>query len=165
MNSPSPLDNLKVANPCRANWERMEWQDEEGCVRHCRSCQKNVYNISMMSRSEAEELLKRHEGELCVRFARREDGTLITGDCPIGKREMVKTRGTFAVIMALLLVAIPSPLARAFRRTTAWTLRNVPALSALEQTSLGKKTFAWLEAPEPRTITTTFTAGAVQMNN
>ena len=148
MMSQSPLNNLKVANPCRANWERMEWEDEEGRVRHCRSCQKNVYNISMMSRSEAEQLLGRYEGELCVRFVRREDGTLITGDCPIGKRETAKTRGTFAVIMALLLFAIPSPFARAFRRTTAWTLRHVPALSALEQTSLGKRTFAWLDSPE-----------------
>jgi hypothetical protein len=143
----------------------MEWEDEEGRVRHCRSCQKNVYNISMMSRSEAEQLLGRYEGELCVRFARREDGTLITGDCPIGKRETAKTRGIFAVILATLLFVIPSLMARAFRRMTVWTLRHIPAVATLEQTSVGQKTFAWLDAPEPQHFREFMGAAATQMNN
>ncbi len=133
------LDDIRVAKPCRANWERMEPQDDQARVRHCRSCQKNVYNISMMSRVEAEELLNRHEGKLCIRFSRREDGTLVTGDCPIGKRETMHTRGMFATILALFLVAIPSPMARAFRRTTAWTMRHVPPLALIEETQIGRK--------------------------
>lgn len=142
MMSQSPLDNLKVANPCRANWERMEWEDEEGRVRHCRSCQKNVYNVSMMSRGEAEELLKRHEGELCVRFARRADGTLITGDCPIGITTKRRRVWTIAVILAAL---IPSPISTMLKQASAKTLRVIPAISSLENTPMGEKVFAWLE--------------------
>ncbi len=170
MTSQNPLDNLTIANPCRANWDAMEWQDNEGRVRHCRSCQKNVYNVSMMSGAEANDFLRRHESELyerqlCVRFARRDDGTIITGDCPIGKNEMRRTRGMFATILALFFLAIPSPAARAFRRMTVWTFRHVPPLALLEETSVGKDVFTWLNKPEPPAHHQSFSAGAAAMNN
>jgi hypothetical protein len=57
-------------------------------VRFCGSCQLNVYNLSDMSRAEAETLVRQAEGEdgphLCVHFYRRADGTMITRDCPVG---------------------------------------------------------------------------------
>jgi type IV secretory pathway VirB10-like protein len=56
-------------------------------ARFCKSCQKNVFNISLMSRQEAEALIQSREGNggnLCVRYALREDGTVITNDCPVG---------------------------------------------------------------------------------
>lgn len=163
------LDNLKIANPCRADWDAMEWQDEEGRARFCRSCRKNVYNVSMMSRKEAEALLNRHEddlrsGELCVRFARREDGTILTGDCPVGKQEWRRTKGMFAAIAALFFMAIPSPAARAVRRMTVWTFRHVPPLALLEETSVGKEMFTWLNKPEPP-APMTFHSGGAQLNS
>lgn len=168
MTSQISLDSLSIANPCRADWNAMEWQDEEGRARFCRSCRKNVYNVSMMSRAEAETLLNRYEddlrkGELCVRFARREDGTIITGDCPVGKLETRRTRGMLAMIMSLFFLMIPSPAARAFRRMTVWTLRQVPPLALLEETRLGKETFTWLNTPEPAPLHT-FTSGGGQLN-
>ncbi len=39
-----------------------------------------------MTRSEAESLIARTEGRLCVRFYRRHDGSIITRDCPVGLR-------------------------------------------------------------------------------
>jgi hypothetical protein len=53
-------------------------------VRHCGSCDKNVYNLTGMTRQSATELLLAHEGNVCVRFSKRHDGTLITNDCPVG---------------------------------------------------------------------------------
>jgi hypothetical protein len=79
----SPLDNLHVATPCRAAWENMAGTDQ---VRFCQTCAKNVYNLSMMSRDEAERLIRAKEGKLCVRFYQREDGTVLTNDCPVGAR-------------------------------------------------------------------------------
>ncbi len=48
-------------------------------VRFCGQCQLNVYNLSAMSRYEAESLIARTEGRLCVRFFRRKDGSILTG--------------------------------------------------------------------------------------
>jgi hypothetical protein len=46
----------------------------------------NVYNLSGMTRFEAESLIAQNEGRLCVRFYRRRDGSIITKDCPVGLR-------------------------------------------------------------------------------
>jgi hypothetical protein len=77
----SPLEYLHVASPCHASWDAMSGDDQ---ARFCGTCQKNVFNISMMTRTEAERLIASREGNLCVRYAQREDGTIITNDCPVG---------------------------------------------------------------------------------
>ena len=56
--------------------------------RFCALCQKHVYNIADMSRAEAETLIA-GVGEVCVRLYKRPDGTVITSDCPVGKRRIV----------------------------------------------------------------------------
>lgn len=53
-------------------------------VRHCSQCNLNVYNLSAMSGREAEELVSKREGRMCVRFYRRKDGTVLTRNCPVG---------------------------------------------------------------------------------
>jgi hypothetical protein len=53
-------------------------------VRFCGQCSLNVYNLSAMTRDEAESLIARTEGRLCVRFYRRVDGSILTQDCPVG---------------------------------------------------------------------------------
>jgi hypothetical protein len=57
-------------------------------VRFCSECNLSVYNLSSMTRSEAETLIARSEGRLCVKFYRRRDGAIITQDCPVGLRAM-----------------------------------------------------------------------------
>jgi hypothetical protein len=79
----SPLHKVSVATPCPADWDRMVGGDR---VRFCGQCQLNVYNLSAMSRDDAESLIARTEGRLCVRFYRRRDGSIITDDCPVGLR-------------------------------------------------------------------------------
>jgi hypothetical protein len=75
------LDTINVASPCPVEWETMDGDDQ---VRYCTQCKLHVYNLSEMSRDEAEELVERTEGKLCARFRRRADGTVITQDCPVG---------------------------------------------------------------------------------
>jgi hypothetical protein len=77
------LSSLEVASPCRASWEAMSGDDR---VRFCDQCAKKVYNLSGMSRREAEALIRESEGRLCVRFYRRRDGTVLTDNCPVGLR-------------------------------------------------------------------------------
>ena len=81
--TPSPLDNLHIAAPCHANWDEMSGDDR---ARFCKLCTKHVYNLSAMSRAEAEALIVEKEGKLCVRFAKRADGTIISDNCPVGLR-------------------------------------------------------------------------------
>lgn len=140
------LDDIRVATPCRADWDKMSGDEQ---ARFCQSCQKNVYNIAMMSRAEALALIAEKEGNLCVRLSRRADGTLITNDCPVGIRTRKRRRGwTIAAILAAL---IPSPLSAMLKQASAKTLRAIPAVSALENTKAGEKVFAWLD-PQPQAL-------------
>ena len=52
--------------------------------RFCGECRLNVYNLSNMTRYDAENLLRLSEGRLCVRYFQRPDGTVLTQDCPVG---------------------------------------------------------------------------------
>lgn len=79
----NPLNHVRVAAPCPADWDRMIGDER---TRFCGQCSLNVYNLSSMTRSEAESLIARNEGRLCVRFYRRRDGSIITKDCPVGLR-------------------------------------------------------------------------------
>lgn len=79
----NPLDQVRVASPCEADWDQMIGSER---VRFCGQCSLNVYNLSAMTRSDAESLIARTEGRLCIRFYRRRDGSIITDDCPVGLR-------------------------------------------------------------------------------
>ncbi len=77
------LDEVRVASACNANWNDMVGDDKS---RFCGKCEKNVFNLSAMSREEAELLMLEKEGNLCIRLYRRKDGTVLTQDCPVGVR-------------------------------------------------------------------------------
>lgn len=77
------LEDIRIASPCNASWDAMKGDDR---VRFCGSCEKNVFNLSNMSREDAEALLEKTEGRVCVRYYRRRDGTVLTQDCPVGLR-------------------------------------------------------------------------------
>jgi hypothetical protein len=77
------LNHVRIASPCKADWDQMIGGERR---RFCGQCSLNVYNLSGMTRAEAESLIARTEGRLCVRFYRRFDGSIITKDCPIGLR-------------------------------------------------------------------------------
>ena len=77
------LNNIKIASPCSQDWNAMIGTERK---RYCGDCKLNVYNLSGMSRTEAENLITNSEGRLCVRFFRRADGSVLTQDCPVGWR-------------------------------------------------------------------------------
>ena len=99
----SPLNNIKVASPCPADWNEMYGDNRK---RFCGDCKLNVYNLSGMTRDEAEALIINAEGRLCVRFYRRADGSVLTADCPVGwakvkHRTRVFASAAFSLVMAL----------------------------------------------------------------
>jgi hypothetical protein len=98
----NPLDHLKVAAPCPADWEQMVGTER---VRFCAQCHLNVYNLSGMTRTEAERLIGSSEGRLCVRFYRRADGTILTKNCPVGLRALKQRLTRMAGAIASLLLS------------------------------------------------------------
>ncbi len=72
------LDVIEIVEPCTVPWEDMRGDDR---VRYCRLCQKNVYDLSQLTRADANALLAERGEELCVQLYRRADGTVQTADC------------------------------------------------------------------------------------
>jgi hypothetical protein len=89
----SPLEGLRVAAPCPADWEKM-FGDER--VRYCNQCSLHVYNLSGMTKREAESLVTNSEGRLCVRYYRRADGSVLTRNCPVGLRAIKQRVSRYA---------------------------------------------------------------------
>src|SRR5262245_57700499 len=101
----SPFDQLNVPVPCRASWDAMTGNNQ---VRFCSHCRQRVYNLSGMTRSAAELLLRTHEVNICARFYQRPDGTILTRDCVKGfraiRRWLALGLGGVATILFFLLV-------------------------------------------------------------
>ncbi len=129
-----PLESVQIATPCHADWSKMQGDDKS---RFCHSCQKSVYNLSAMTTPEAQALIEEKGGNLCARIYRRADGTLITGDCPVGQTSprlslWSAAAGTLAAVSAALLSGCGvSSSAASSDVSLLDTLRNVPVLSIL----------------------------------
>lgn len=104
----NPLKNVRIASPCSQKWDQMSGDER---ARFCGECNLNVYNLSGMSRREAENLILQSEGDsICVRFFRRADGTILTKDCPVGwravKRKISRTATACASLVSAFLGAV-----------------------------------------------------------
>lgn len=81
----SPLEGVRVAAPCPADWDKMVGDER---VRYCGQCSLHVYNLSGMTKPETEGLVANAEGRLCVRYYKRADGSILTRNCPVGLRAL-----------------------------------------------------------------------------
>ncbi len=116
----SPLDNIKVASPCSADWNEMFGNERK---RFCGECKLNVYNLSGMTRYDAENLLVVSEGSLCVRYFQRSDGTILTADCPVGWAKVKQRLSVCATAAFSMLLALLGSLA-----TVTFLSRNIEAV-------------------------------------
>jgi hypothetical protein len=112
------LDNIRIASPCSADWDRMPGDDR---VRHCRECNLNVYNLSAFTEREIRELVANRQGRLCGRLYRRHDGTVLTQNCPAGLkaigRRISRIAGAILSLVIPSLTAAPQALAQSYTRT------------------------------------------------
>lgn len=90
------LSQVRIAAPCHVDWDSMTGDERK---RFCGQCKLNVYNISEMSTKEAANLIREKEGRACLRLYRRQDGTIITDNCPVGLR---KIRDRFLKVAAIV---------------------------------------------------------------
>lgn len=93
------LPNIRVATPCRADWNEMIGDER---VRHCAHCDKDVFNLSAMTREQAEAVVIGHAGDLCARYYQRSDGTILLQDCEVGIAQKRKRRVIAAGAAGLL---------------------------------------------------------------
>jgi hypothetical protein len=96
----NPMNNLKVASPCSQDWNAMIGNDR---TRYCGECKLNVYNLSGMTRAEAENLIMNAEGRLCIRFYKRADGSVLTQDCPVGWARVKNRTKAYVTALASLI--------------------------------------------------------------
>jgi hypothetical protein len=59
------LKNLTIPSPCNADWNSMRGNDQ---VRFCEHCDLSVHNLSQLTRNQAQRLVARSNGRLCVRY-------------------------------------------------------------------------------------------------
>jgi hypothetical protein len=92
----SLVDELRIASPCNERWDAMVGDER---TRFCKKCEKNVHDVSAMTRVEAETFLRSVAGgTACVRFFRRDDGTVINSDCPVGARRKRVKRLVLSIV-------------------------------------------------------------------
>jgi hypothetical protein len=66
------LQNIRVASPCSAKWEDMTGDDR---ARLCAQCDKHVFNVSELTRAEAEALMATAPMSMRTRARSRSAGT------------------------------------------------------------------------------------------
>ena len=75
------LNNVTINSPCTADWNSMIGNDQ---VRFCEHCSLEVHNLSRMTRNQAERLVARSNGRLCVRYHHDPAGRPVT--LPVGQK-------------------------------------------------------------------------------
>lgn len=108
------VDDVMIAAPCPAKWEEMQGDDVK---RFCDKCALNVYNTSELTSQEIMDLMEQSEGRTCLRLYRRQDGTLITKDCPVGttmreRIERARRRMQTAAALVLAFLHVPGAMAK-----------------------------------------------------
>ena len=94
------LDNIQSASPCAADWQQMIG---DARARRCHKCDNQVFNLSAMTRSDAEAFMIERNGAQCARYFQRSDGTFLTQDCQVGIAARRKRKLVAAVTIAVLI--------------------------------------------------------------
>jgi hypothetical protein len=141
------LEQVRIASPCSMRWEDMA-PVEGDRVRHCGACDLNVYNLSGMSRGEAEALVRARAatGErLCAQLLVRADGTVLTRDCPVGLRaarlRIARAFSRLAAAAALFLTG-----------AVAARLRENGGVSGLARVQPFATLCEWIRPPKPQIL-------------
>src|SRR5215475_207159 len=110
------LHRIRIASPCSADWNLMKGDDQ---VRFCSHCAKHVYNLSAMTRPDAETLLRETEGRVCTRFYQRADGTVLVQDCPVGLRaKVIRWRRGIGIAASAILGMLEPAFAQSLQTAT-----------------------------------------------
>jgi hypothetical protein len=79
-------------------------------ARFCPHCRQHVFNLSGMTRPEAEALIQQKQGNLCGRYYQRSDGTMLTRECTQGVRRKLWRGLALSAVLVITLMAVIFPL-------------------------------------------------------
>ena len=100
------LERISIKTPCQKSWDEMQG---DARTRFCTACSLHVHNLSALTRAEGESLVRARAaegGRLCVTYARRADGTVVTAGAPaLARRE--RPWALRAVRAAALAASVP----------------------------------------------------------
>jgi hypothetical protein len=120
----SKLDSIQIPQPCSVGWEQMTGDDE---TRFCNKCNKRVYNLSAMTRRQAEAIIEASRGKLCARITRQEDGTTVVANdliLPATKLHHIRRASPIASVVVSAMMAV-SPVMAAQTSAPAKQLSSV----------------------------------------
>jgi hypothetical protein len=97
------LNSVEIKSPCTANWNEMKGTDQ---IRYCFECNKYVYNLSEMTRRDAEAILLSRDDQMCARLIRDLEGQTLTVDSlpPVRLLGWKPGRVANAVVSALISI-------------------------------------------------------------
>ena len=101
---------IRIASPCSADWDRMAGDER---VRYCPECKLNVYNFSAMTAVEIERITAERDGRVCARFYQRRDGRMLAQNCPVGMRKAIVRASQMAGAMLTAALSVMPMRARA----------------------------------------------------
>ena len=105
------LKNLTIPSPCTSDWNSMKGND---LVRFCEHCDLSVHNLSQITRNQAQRLVARSNGRLCVRYYEDSMGRPLTLPVKqrlhrIGRRASQIAAGAFSATLSVTnAIAQPS---------------------------------------------------------
>ncbi len=137
----NPLDAIEIPVPCQVPWEGMKGDER---MRFCGLCKLNVYNLTEMSRKEAEALVSVSGSKICVRLYRRPDGKVLTRSC----RAVLALRRTARAAAALVATVVMGFMAWASTQA-AMGLNRGENLEEIKQRQPFRMLSSWIEGPAP----------------
>jgi hypothetical protein len=102
----SRLDSIQIPKPCTVGWENMSGDDQ---TRFCNECNKRVYNLSAMTRRQAEAHIEASQGRLCAMVTRNADGTTVVADdfvLPVAHLHHIRRASPIASAVVSALMAV-----------------------------------------------------------
>jgi len=94
-------DRLRIASPCTEDWDAMIG---DARVRHCSQCERDVFDLSAMSRAEIAASGADAGASPCVRLYLRRDGNVLTPDGGPTSPQTQARRAVAAVACAVTAV-------------------------------------------------------------
>ncbi|MFO0739336.1 MAG: hypothetical protein U0270_25795 [Labilithrix sp.] len=131
-----PVVQKLIAAPCDVPWASMKGDDK---TRHCGECDRDVHNLSAMSKDELQAFLRaivdapQNATLPCVSMYARQDGTVLLEDCPVGIRAR-RRKALIASTLGLGGVAVAALTALVFlhQRVPATNVAPEPAAYTIE---------------------------------
>ena len=100
-NSLPVLPQVHINTPCRADWDSMAGDAQK---RFCGSCQKHVHDLSQLDTESASKLLAKCDQKVCVRVRRNADGSVVTKDNDLSRRNWLSNCATTVAGLMTMLI-------------------------------------------------------------